>query len=64
MDILVVLWPIGIMAGAFFLLAAHATKSLKRDDYMDESYQWAMRGGLILLATTILISILAFIGRH
>ena len=54
--VLGMLWPIVFLIGCFFLLAAHAAKSNKdRENYLEDAYKWAMLGGLLILASIILM---------
>ncbi len=59
LDLLDMFWPLGFFAGAFFLLAGHATQSIKHNkNYFEEAYKWARNGGLILLAAMFLLWLL------
>ena len=56
LDALDMFWPIGLLMGAVCLVAAHASKSVKHDaNHMEGAYKWAMGGGLLLLASAIVM---------
>jgi len=57
-DLLDMLWPFGLFFGALCLFAAYATKNAKQGDYLEDAYKWAPGGGLVILASAIIMWIL------